>query len=523
MPSGSTTSCEVTRRFAPTGRMSASSGIPEEMARPDTVNVGGTLQGVRTAGPASSGTPRDPVRTGKASGTRSSAEADAPGCQRTILVWLAVVSLALPGCAALFPHRGIPAAFVADEIKAPPREPTRTIDLSLLRQSPPAEYRLAGGDVLGIYIDGVLGNKDEVPPVNFPSDKDLVPSIGYPISVREDGTITLPMLPPLSVYGLSLRELEDRLRQAYTVDNPVLRPGMERILVSLHKPRTVRVLVMRQEEGNSQSRPIVQPDSPSREKRGVGKVVALPAYRNDVLNALAESGGLPGEDADNIVYIMRRCQPPHPAGLPAPLYPHRAPSDLWPGAARSPEPMVADMGDITLDSPDVVKIPLRVYPGEPPRFTEEDIILEDGDVVFLESRDREFFYTAGLLGNGQFSLPRDHDLDVLGALTVAESSTRATFPRPTKSIGGISALNQDITVSASKVVVFRKLPDGREIPIKVDLYRAMRDPSERVLIQPGDRVVLQYTRIEAAAAFVERHLFEAFLLGAATTFLYNKN
>lgn len=439
------------------------------------------------------------------------------------LVWTALFAAMGPGCAAMFPHRGIPVAFVADEIKAPPREPTRTIDLSLLRQTPPAEYRLSAGDVLGIYIDGVLGSKDEVPPVHFPSDKDLVPSIGYPISVREDGTITLPMLAPLPVHGLSLRELEDRLRHAYTVENPVLRPGMERILVSLHKPRTVRVLVMRQEEGNTQSRPLVQPESPAKDKRGVGKVVALPAYRNDVLNALAESGGLPGQDADNVVYIMRRCQPAHPAGLPAPLYPTRGPSQLWPTAMQPNDAIRANLGDITLDSPEVVKIPLRVYPGDLPRFTEDDIILDDGDVVFLESREHEYFFTAGLLGNGQYTLPRDDDLDILGAVTVAESSTRISFPRPTKAIGGNSALNQDVTVSASKVVVFRKLPDGREIPIKVDLYRAMRHPEERILIQPGDRVVLQYSRIEAAAAFLERHLFESFLLGAATTFLYNRN
>jgi hypothetical protein len=457
------------------------------------------------------------------------------GSAHSVRFGLLMLGMLLSGCAALFPHRGIPAQFVSEELKAPSRESTRTIDLSLLRQTPPADYRLDSGDVLGIYIDGVLGSKDEVPPVHFPNDKDLVPSIGFPISVREDGTITLPMLPPLIVRGLSLRELEDRLRQAYTVDNPVLRPGMERILVSLHKPRVVRVLVMRQEDGNSQSRPILQPESPSKEKRGVGKVIALPAYRNDVLNALAESGGLPGQDADNTVYIMRRAIPPHPAGLPQPLYqpPHTPhdpatgarpgyPGQLWPTSAPQIAPVAAMSGDMSLDSAEVVKIPLRVYPGETVPFTEADILLYDGDVVFLESREREYFFTAGLLGNGQYQLPRDHDLDVLGAVTVAESSTRMSFPRPTKSIGGITALNQDITVSASKVVIFRKLPDGNEVPIKIDLYRAIRDPNERLNIQPGDRIVLQYSRVEAMAAFVERHLLEGFLIGAATTLLYNR-
>jgi protein involved in polysaccharide export with SLBB domain len=395
--------------------------------------------------------------------------------------------------------------------------------LSLLRQTPPAEYRLDAGDVVGVYIDGVLGAKDEVPPVYLPTDKDLAPAVGYPIAVREDGTLTLPMLPPMVVRGLSLRELEDRLRHAYTVDQPVLKPGMERILVSLHKPRSIRVLVMRQEEGNTQSRPVLQPTAPTPGKRGVGRVVALPAYRNDVLNALAETGGLPGQDADNVVYVLRRNPPPHPASLPQPLFASGPPTNLWPKAsADNPFATLADSSDASVDSPQVLRIPLRVLPGELPPFHEQDILLGDGDVVFLESREDEHFFTSGLLGGGQYTLPRDTDLDVLGAIAVAESNSRPNYSRSTKGIGGVSALNQDISVGASKVIVFRKLPGGGEMPIKVDLYRAMRHPEERILIQPGDRIVLQYSRGESVLAFLERHLLEGFLIGAATTFLYNK-
>jgi hypothetical protein len=178
-------------------------------------------------------------------------------------------------------------------------------------------------------------------------------------------------------------------------------------------------------------------------------------------------------------------------------------------------------GDSTIDSPGNIRIPLRLAPGEQPTFSEQDIMLFDGDVLFVDSRDHEFFYTGGLLGGGQFNLPRDYDLDVLDAIAIAEGHYGRNFiNRPTKALGGVSILNKDVTAGASQVVVFRKLPDGQEIPIKIDLRRALQDPTERLAIVPGDRIVLEYTRCEAVGAFLERHLFEGFLIGAATTFLY---
>ena len=63
--------------------------------------------------------------------------------------------------------------------------------------------------------------------------------------------------------------------------------------------------------------------------------------------------------------------------------------------------------------------------------------------------------------------------------------------------------------------VLRKLPDGGEVPIKINLYRAREDLSERIYIQPGDFIMLQYTPLEAIAAFFERHLLETALFGLA--------
>lgn len=747
-----------------------------------------------------------------------------PARKKARAAWLAAaicwLALWCSGCGAMRPLQGLPVASIADELKVSPRGQLRPIDLSMLRQTPPREYVVDAGDVLGIYIEGILSNKDDVPPVQAAHDLDLPPSLGYPIPVRQDGTIALPLADPIPVAGLTFREVEQRLRYVYTQQKPLLRTGQEKILVGLQKPRTFRILVLRQEGGNTAAHQGSCSGPPPRgDKRGVGRAIALPAYRNDVLNALAETGGLPGLDAENTVYIMRRRGPaglpggavfdpggcpggcsrgnpmtdtkstsraallvrsqspdepvptppprsysiqgrareterqqallarqraawqnppahsegsnffaspgsrgatawPVPAGgsvVPAnpslppgaavdsrftgeaalsqwdpafdrtaamrqltdsreqhwrllrqtagqpspeftspqssatpyqnarnltaelksappagrPFYPpktrltgweqanggtnppvpeatgnlpaimagrddgmlanraengpaatnlpagpaipesnfsgnpvpgtwggHALPRPVspavgaeWPhssmvpglpgghvfpapsASANSPQlpPGLAPSlrpewpGDGTIDNPNVIRIPLRLHPGETPNFLEQDILLWDGDVVYVDSRDHEVFYTGGLLGGGQFSLPRDYDLDVLDAIAIAEGHYSRNFVnRPTKALGGCSVLNQDITVGASQVVVLRRLADGNEVPIKIDLREALRNTNQRLTIQPGDRIVLEYTRCEAVAAFLERHLFEGFLIGAATTFLYNK-
>ena len=62
-------------------------------------------------------------------------------------------------------------------------------------------------------------------------------------------------------------------------------------------------------------------DTQSRDKRGTGQTVSLPVYQNDVLHALAETGGLPGLDAENVIYVIRasrRHDQPLPS-LPVPV------------------------------------------------------------------------------------------------------------------------------------------------------------------------------------------------------------
>jgi hypothetical protein len=44
--------------------------------------------------------------------------------------------------------------------------------------------------------------------------------------------------------------------------------------------------------------------------------------------------------------------------------------------------------------------------------------------------------------------------------------------------------------SPSQISVLRRTPGGGQIPIQVNLNRAMRDPRERIRIQPGDVIIL---------------------------------
>lgn len=573
--------------------------------------------------------------------------------------------LGLSGCAAFRPIDGIPARYVPDEIKAPMRSGKKTIDLSLLSQTQPSVYHLDTGDVLAISIEGVMPRREgELPPVNmsFNANDEALPALGYPVPVRSDGTVSLPMLhDAVSVRGLTVKQAEDTVRRAYTVDKKILQSGNERVWVILYRPRQYRVLVIRQ-EGVETPAGSGMPGAVNLGalKRGTGKAVMLTAYKNDVLHALAETGGLPGLDAENTIYVIRSKRrsggaaadglatggPPNsgwsttpsqlglpplpegghsfsplpneyapganpPATLPTPAPEPVSPPDSqdatpgpqsrWPASSansrvqmamlgfesgQSPQrvaptsyssdatrrpsyampptnmpavmnnvqqmapptspamnwqsglpPMQAtnnwpemsaeswvghaSTGDPTLANQSVTKIPVRLAPGEQTRFTERDILLEDGDIVFIESRDTEIFYTGGLLGGGQYTLPRDYDLDVMGAVAIAQAGGNSGTA--TRATGGITALNNDVTISASQAIILRKMPNGSQVPIKVDLYRALRHPDERVLMQPGDFLLLQYTPLEACGAFFERHLLEGALFGfAAAQFQGNR-
>lgn len=362
------------------------------------------------------------------------------------------------------------------------RSDKEPINFLKLRRTPPDSYRLDDRDVLGIYIEGVLGVKEEAPPVHISEDADVPPAIGYPVPVRENGTVSLPLVDPIDVRGMNLEQAEQRIREAY-IDAKILKPDRERIIVTLMRPRTYHVLVVREDESvpninTSTSNPeqLALAMQFGHTRRGMTHAVELKAYENDVLHALSETGGLPGTDAMNEIIILRGA------------FSTQSQRDFYMQSLSDPM-----MRQEFARHNNVTRIPLRVGPNdEIPNLTEQDIILNPGDIIFVQSRETEVFYTGGLLPGGQFPIPRDYDIDVLQAIALAGGNVSAAAGTG----GGRSLLGNNNTIfPASRVIVLRELC-GEQVPIEINLKRAMLDASERVIIQPGDYIVLEYTPLE---------------------------
>ncbi len=397
----------------------------------------------------------------------------------------------LSGCAQLIhPIEAIPAERIPPQFLAAPQANKRPIDVSLLRVTSPPSYILDKEDVLGVFIEGILGKQDEAPPVHIPEpDSDLSPGIGFPIPVRDDGSISLPLIDPIPVRGLTVAQVEDLVKRRYEEGDLLVKP---RVIVTLLRKRTYRVFVVRQDNAGGAGG---QQLGLAQRTRGVfdrsdlssrGYVLQLPAFENDILNALSQTGGLPGLNAKAEVTILRgdNAQTEERFRQMQQMYGNNL------GAAGIFNPATIAGAQST------VTIPLRIAPDEVPNFRPEDVILRDGDVVYVESRETEVYYTGGLLGGGEWPIPRDYDLDVLGAVALAGTGVGAGGPGAAQ--GLIRGGNQ---IEATELIILRKLPGNRQIPIKVDLTNAVNNPQSRLLVTKGDTLILRYSAEEEVINF----------------------
>ena len=401
-----------------------------------------------------------------------------------------MVSLMASGCTAILsPIQSIPAERVPPQFLAEPQANKTNIDPARLSQPIPKNYLLDENDVLGVFVEGVLGEFDSAPPVQDNPGSDLPPAIGFPIPVRQDGTLSMPLVDPIPVRGLTIQQAEQMVTRAYREGtDPILKEG--RIIVTLLRKRTYRVFVIRQD--NSQS-------SQGRQFQGRGQagiinnrsdqssrgfVLQMPAYQNDVLNALTQTGGLPGLNAKSEIRILRgdRLQIAQRDREVREFYRTNSP-DQFPYGVIPTVP----------DETNTIKIETRLRPGQIPSFQAADIILRDGDIVFIDTRETEVYYTGGLLGGGERLLPRDYDLDVLAAVSLAGVNVGTQ-------VGGVAG-NGNTRVPPTELIVLRRLPASRQIAIRVDLNEAINDPRSRLLVVPGDTLILRFKPQEELANF----------------------
>ena len=399
----------------------------------------------------------------------------------------ALTVLLFSGCVTFTKH-AIPASRLPNQFAAPERSALVPINFSLLGGSKPNEYLLDTGDVLAVTVPGVIPpDPKELPPLIQgsqvlsqtyypPYGTFAMSGVGIPVTVQEDGAFQLPLVPPINARGLTQLQITEAVRKAY-IDKGIAKAGNDQVNVSLIRGRVNRILVLREDvaapgptftvKGNAQA-----------QKRGSAQVVDLPVYESDVLHALATSGGLPGVDANNEVWVLRK-------------------STLGENDTAQVKNLIdsgEELGKVVSQLPahlQAIRIPLKLCPDQPIAFTPEDVLLQDGDIVYIEPRRDEYFYTGGLLPGGQIPMPRDEDLDVLEAVALAQGSVGGLGGTAAVSVLRAGAGVGNI-IPPTRMLVLRKLPNGEQLAIRVDLAKAMHDPTERINVMAGDYIMMYY-------------------------------
>lgn len=395
----------------------------------------------------------------------------------------AAASLTAIGCHGITDvHESIPASRVPHVLRAEPKEGRMPFPLTALGQEKPAEHIIGPGDQLSIYVYGVIPPGVDATPIlerSQPVNQRYYPpygsvigaTTGLPVKVDAEGAVELPLVDKVQLGGLTIPEATLAVKSAYRAKE-VTREETERVQVTLISARVNRVVVLR-EDTPSTPVSLVKPGQVDHIHRGSADVVDLPVYENDVLHALAITGGLPGTDAAREIWVFKR------AGL---TNPHAiCPEELQIRTASY-------SAEASCDNSQVVRIPLTGCPGEELPFRTCDIMLEDGDVVYVPRRE-EYFYIGGLVGGAKIPIPRDEDIDVIEAVSLANGSVGGPLGQSGQALAQGSPGHM---IKPTRVIILRTLPDGRQVPIRVDLARAMKDPRERILIQANDVVMLQF-------------------------------
>ncbi len=399
------------------------------------------------------------------------------------------------GCVT-FTNHAVPASRLPHQFEAPSRCNLYPINFQLLAKPQISEYYLDSGDVLGITIVGIMPvDPKETPPIVQPRAAMQAreyypalgmvdtPSAGIPFKVQSDGTLGLPQIDPIQVRGLTIHAAATKIAQTY-IKADLLKEDRDEVHVQLVRGRVNRIVVLR-EDASLESAAVVRKGEAIMHKRGSAIVVDLPEGESDVLHALAASGGLPGVDAYNEIWILRRSSMSDT---------ELSTVDTAIAGGSNPSQVIRQVGQQI----NATRIPLKLCPDEPLEFDTNDVALQPGDIVYIEPRHDDHFYTGGLLPGGQIPLPRDEDLDVIEAIALAQGSVGGLGGTSSMAVLRAGAGPGNI-VPPTRVLVLRKLPNGQQLAIRVDLNLAMKDSKERIKIMAGDYIMMYYKPHEMAA------------------------
>ena len=346
--------------------------------------------------------------------------------------------LASAGCfGATISARELPAHLMARPISN-----AQTLDLSKLAGRTVATDRVVPGDVLEVTVSAGLSEEDS-----------------YPFKVRIDdrGVGKLPYIGELQLAGLELSEAEAEIGNL-AIKNGVFTAPHVTVLMEQPKMHRVTVVGAVNEPG----------------------IVELRAGSADLLQALTEAGSL-SEEAGTQVDIK----------LPARSDRMSDPSRIGPMTAGlsvdSSDEYAQFDADIQLAGYEVqrtstgsrqvtVELVSAIEQGrQGPR-------LPDGAVVSVEKRDPQPIFVNGLVAKpNRYDYPIGEELRLLDAISMA---------------GDLS------NVLADKVYVIREsqLPTGQveHAVIKVSYQKAKFDPTENLVLMPGDEISVERTPVTLA-------------------------
>ena len=344
------------------------------------------------------------------------------------------------------------------------------IDASKFQAPKQSVYTLDEGDTLGVFVEGVVGEFNSMPPVHQPAPgSDLGPAIGFPTLVLHDGSIRLPLEEPIAVRGLTVAQVESLLKKIYREgDSPIL-TDRSRVIVSLIRKRTVNVVVVRSDQSQAQSDPRFarQGSRPvSARSDGSGRVynMNLPVGDNDLLNAMMQSGGFPGVNAADQLQVLRN--------VPA----SNLQTSSFPRANSFPR-----TGNRQASRGLAQGFPIRTTASNAASpFPRSQTRLRNGDIVSISGKPTEVFYTGGQLGGGEFVIPRDRPLSVMDAIAQAGG-----IPRAQGTTG--------IPLQQPRVLTLLRRNGGRQVSMQFDVGSGFSQQASQTRVRSGDYLILDFS------------------------------
>lgn len=312
------------------------------------------------------------------------------------------------------------AAKLPAELQAPPNISAQSLDLSKVGTSSASSEIIQRGDLLDVTLGSGLENVEKE-------------ETQWPLRVADDGTVYVPLVGQVYLAGLPLSQADHVIRRT-SVERGIFRNPS--VAVQVVEPRTNKISVMG-----------------AVEKPGAYE---LPVANSDVIAAIAAAGGLT-EDAGTKIEIRH---PTRPASGSMPAN-DRAGNGVTTAAYR---------GDPGRTTPRTQQIDLvSATAGE-----SADYHLEDGSVVMVMKRPLRAVYVGGLVRKpGQYEMPKDTDLYLLEAISIAEGRTLQI---------------------ADQVTIVRRVPGEQEpIVIKASVREANESGIANLKLAPGDVVHVDET------------------------------